>query len=296
LTHTGLVRPSLSFTTSASMALDKRMAVLFFLLQSQAAISGSSSLKSEFGTAVSAKGSLSHTMLLKQAQQQKRQLMRRKEHSLGDDIKNFDLNQSDLQSFADLDEGLHASESKDWDLMTESAELGDDSLVKKDTDKLLDSSKDSDATSTSAGSDDDGVQQTMALAALQRGAEDAKTGDLMTSLKADMAADNDAQTPEKDDSHDLHQSLVTLDKEDSSFDSINADLHKLHKSIYGTDSKANSKDGSSLNSSALQVSAAQQASDWLDTQLGELGPQNTTEAHSWLDAEYEKLQKKTANR
>merc|ERR550537_1076621 len=102
-----------------------------------------------------------------------------------------------------------------------------------------------------------------------------------------MAADNEAHgEPQKVES--LDDTEAELANEDADFKSINSDLAALHKQVFG-DSKAK-KDNPSFNSSVLEVAAAQKASEWLDRELGEEGHQNITQAHSWLDEEYAKLQ------
>jgi len=296
------------------MASIKRVGVVLFLLQVQAALSASSSLKSQYGTSVSAKGTVGHAMLLKLHQQQ----LLRKEASNGDDLsdlQNFaNNNQTDIDSLADLDKSLQGEDdkksgddSKDSAASTASTDLGDDLLDTKDSSKTGDSLLDGSKASSDAGAElldttkdatkdadgaDDAVNETMTLAGLEQGAKDAQDTDLLKNLKADMVADNEAQgTPQKVPSID--DAEAELDNEGASFVSINADLAKLHNQVFG-DSK-DKKDTPSMNSSALEVDAAQKASDWLDKALGEQGTSitNTTEDHdhSWLDEEYAKLQK-----
>lgn len=270
---------------------------MLFMLQLQAAFSGSSSLKSEYGTSVSAKGTVGHTILLKQQHQQ--QLLR-KEEGNGDIESDILGNQSDMQSLADLDASLRAEndkksldDSKYSDASITSTDLGNDLLDTKDSSKLLDDSRESNNLGDTSmdvkdtNGSDDALKETMALDELKEGAKDAQDSDLLKSLRADMAADNEAHsTPQKVES--LDQTATELDNEDASFKSINADLADLHKQVFG-DSKPK-KDVPSLNSSVLQVAAAQQASDWLDKELGEQGSQ-VDNSHSWLDEQYAKLQK-----
>lgn len=275
---------------------------MLFVVQIQAALSGSSSYKSQYGTSVSAKGSVGHATLMNQYQQQ----LLRKEAGSDDDATDILGNQSDIESLADLDTTLNADDnkksmddSKDSDGGTSATDAADDLLDTKDSSKLLDDSKDSidagdtsldtkDVTKDTTGSDD-AVKQTMALDELEQGAKESQDSDLLKSLKADMATDNEAHgAPEKVES--LDETAAELANEDASFKSINSDLAELHNQVFG-ESKTK-KDAPSLNSSVLEVAAAQKASDWLDKELSNEGNplQNTTQAHSWLDEEYAKLQ------
>lgn len=302
------------------MASDKRMATVLFLLQAQAAFSGSSSYKSHYGTSVSAKGTLSHGMLLKQQQREREQqllrsvLLRTEADGNGDDensdIQSLSKESANVDSLPDLEATLHADnennansdedsrDSKDSDSTL--ANLGDDLQDGKTGDGAKDSgdlggSSLSDVKDSTKSTDDtdDAVQQSVTLAGLEQGAKDgAQDEDLMKSLKADMAADN-VETGNVPKEPSLDDAASTLNTEQASFTSINADLATLHKQIYGDDPKAKNDTSSLLNSSLLQVPGAQKTSDWLDKELGEIGDenQNTTEAHSWLDEEYSKLQK-----
>lgn len=275
---------------------------MLFVLQLQAALSSSSSYKSQYGTSVSAKGTAGHATLMKQHQQQ----LLRKEAGSDDDGTDILGNQSDIESLADMDATLQADddkksldESKDSD-GTASTELASDLLDTKDSSKLLDDSKDSndlgdtsldtkDVEKVATGSDD-AVKQTVALDELEQGAKDSQDSDLLKSLQADMAADNAAHgATEKVES--LDDTVKELGNEDASFKSIHSDLAELHNQVFGkSESK---KDTPSLNGSVLEVAAAQKASDWLDKELKDEGnlPHNADKAHSWLDEEYAKLQK-----
>lgn len=287
------------------MMADTRMRVVLFLLQVQAALCGSSSLNSNYGTSVSAKGSMSHAMLLKQQQRQREQqlqLLRKEAHGGDDDsdIEKLGKQSASIDSLADLDASLHVDDGKKLaddsnDSDHESSDLGVDLPDQKDSSTKASIDPDDDisgANRKDIDGADDPAQQSMILAGLEQGAKDAQDGALLKSLKQDMAADNaEGQTSQKEES--LDDVASTLGKEDAQWDSINADLANLHQQIYGSSPKAK-KDNPSLNSSVLQVAAAQKASDWLDKQLGEMGTPNQTEAHSWLDEEYAKIQKKQA--
>lgn len=283
------------------MVAGMRMDLVLLMIQFQAALMSSSSYKSQYGTSVSAQGSVGHATLIKQHQQQ----LLRKEAGSDDDTTDILGNQSDIESLADLDATLHTNEdkkslddSKDSDGGTTSTDLGSDVLDAKDS-KLDDSDVSNDLGANSldtkdvmkdANGSDDAVKETVALDELQQGAKDSQDSDLLKSLKADMVADNEAHgAPQKVESLDETQS--DLANEDADFKSINSDLAELHKQVFGN-SKAK-KDTPNLNSSVLEVAAAQSASQWLDKELGEEATriQNATQAHSWLDAEYAKLQK-----
>eukprot|EP00746_Dinoflagellata_sp_MGD_P167986 gnl/MRDRNA2_/MRDRNA2_99035_c0_seq1.p1 gnl/MRDRNA2_/MRDRNA2_99035_c0~~gnl/MRDRNA2_/MRDRNA2_99035_c0_seq1.p1 ORF type:complete len:309 (-),score=98.26 gnl/MRDRNA2_/MRDRNA2_99035_c0_seq1:14-940(-) len=288
------------------------MGLVLLMVQIHAALSGSSSYKSQYGTSVSAKGTIGHATLMKQYQQQ----LLRKEAGSDDDATDILGNESDIQSLADLDATLNADEnkkskddSKDSEEGTASTDIANDLLDTKDSSKLFDDSKDSskllddskdsldvgdasldtkDAMKDSTSSDD-AVKQTVALDELEQGAKDSQDSDLLKSLKADMAADNEAHgAPQKVES--LDEAGSELANEDASFKSINSDLAELHNQVFGETSTK--KDTPSLNSSVLEVAAAQKASDWLDKELSNEGEplQNASQAHSWLDEEYAKLQ------
>jgi hypothetical protein len=238
--------------------------------------------------------------------QHQHQLLR-KEAGSDDDATDILGNQSDIESLADLDASLASDnnkksldEAKDSDSVTTSTDLANDMLDTKDSSKLLDDSKDSndlgdtsldnkDVEKDATGSDDD-VKQTMALDELQQGAKDSGDSDLLKSLRADMAADNEAHgAPQKVET--LDETAAELANEDASFKSINSDLAELHNQVFGNSKPK--KDTPSLNGSVLEVAAAQKASDWLDKELKEEGnpPHDSAQAHSWLDDEYAKLQK-----